>query len=138
MINNSKTDEVIFEIAKYASHLATDLRKPIGVIITDLNNNPVAFGYNKATLNLRPFNEWHKTNCLRKIFNTPKNKMYWFCPGCAVNENHAERVAIRNIPFTTEKKEYIMYLYGHTYCCEECLKHIKNANIKEIKFYGKI
>lgn len=134
----SNDEKSMFALAELVSNNATDLRRQIGVVITDLDNNYVAQGWNKATLKWKWFNEWHKTHCLRKIFKTPKNKMYWFCPGCAISKNHAERVAVRNIPFTNEKKEYIMYLYGHSYCCGECLQHIRKANIKEVKFYGKI
>lgn len=123
-----------FKWAWAASYFATDLRRPIGAAIFD-GDTLVAYGSNQASIKWRWFINWHKTHCLRKIFKTPKNKWYWFCPGCANGSNHAERVAIRNIPFTNEPKKYIMYLYGHSYCCTECLKHIKKANIEEVKFY---
>lgn len=123
----------IFKEAQEAQKLSTDLRRPIGVIIV-CGGKIIGRGYNKATLKLKWFNQWHKKHCLRKIFNVPKNGWYWFCPGCALNKNHAEMVAIRNMTQKLEpNNDSILYILGHSYCCYNCLKNIAKANIKNIK-----
>lgn len=124
---------LILKAAQEAQKLSTDLRRPIGVII-ESEGQIIGRGYNKATLKLKWFNQWHKNHCLRKIFNVPKNGWYWFCPGCALSHNHAEMVAIRNMTTKLEQNNNsTLYILGHSYCCDNCLKHIKKANIKNIK-----
>lgn len=121
------------DLAKKESELSTDLRKPIGVIIVDAKTgNVVGHGSNQATLKFKWLINWHKNNCLRKIFKTPKNKFYWFCPGCALLKNHAEVRAIKSIKNISFANELHLYMYGHTYCCNNCLKEIYKFNITQL------
>ena len=123
----------IFKEARKVQKLSTDLRRPIGVIIAE-DNEIIGRGSNQATLKLKWFNKWHKKHCLRKIFRVPKNGWYWFCPGCALSKNHAEMIALRNMTKQLDKdSDATLYILGHSYCCDNCLKHINKANIKNIK-----
>lgn len=121
------------EAAEIISADATDLRRQIGVVIVNKENKIAAYGTNQATIKWKWFINWHKTHCLRKIFRTPKNRMYWFCPGCAINKNHAEYRAIQKLKeFAYTDEEFDLYLYGHQYCCQNCLEAISEFNIKTI------
>jgi len=123
------------DLAKKESELSTDLRKSIGVVIVDtVTGNVVGHGSNQATLKFKWLINWHKKNCLRKIFKTPKNKFYWFCPGCALYRNHAEARAIRSLCEIQPENNLELFLYGHTYCCENCLKQISKYNITKLTF----
>lgn len=121
-------------LAKDVSKLSTDKRRSIGVIITK-DDELLSYGYNIATTKWKWFINWHKKNCLRKIFKVPKNGWYWFCPGCALSKNHAEMVAIRNIGNQSIDGYLKMYMYGHRYCCDNCLKNLEKINVKEIILY---
>lgn len=57
---------------------------------------------------------------------------YESCPGCHP-DNHSERVALREAQVTrTSLKNAELYLYGHWWSCEPCMRAILNADIKTI------
>lgn len=129
-------DNYFFEKAKLVSNYATDLRRPIGIVIVDSKNVIIGHGSNQATIPLFGIPKLHKKYCLRKIFKTPKNRWYWFCPGCALFRNHAEVRALRSIKGPiSQRGELRMYMYGHSYCCKVCLKEIARYNNIKIKIY---
>lgn len=133
----AQDDNYFFEKAKEESLKSTDLRRPIGIVIAAKNGQIVGRGSNQATFSYFGIPKLHKKYCLRKIFKTPKNRWYWFCPGCAIFRNHAEVRAIRSIKFPKYNLKYMklrMYMYGHNYCCSVCLKEIEQYNI-EVKIY---
>lgn len=118
--------------AKIESLNSTDLRKQIGVIIVD-NGVIVGRGSNQATIKWKWFIKWHKNHCFRKtwLLKKFKHRLYWICPGCALQKNHAEFIAIKSMKQT---KELELYMYGHNVCCENCLNEIEKINIKKIYY----
>jgi len=126
---NYSYDFIISYIAKVFVNEATDLRTPIVAIITK-DENILCYGTNQAQIKWKWLIELHKKYCLRKIFKTPKNRWYWFCPGCANHNNHAEINAIKRLKKI--EKNMKLYLYGHKYCCKNCENKLKEIGINEV------
>jgi deoxycytidylate deaminase len=71
----------------------------------------------------------HIEECPRK--NSKTGKDYDKCRYVCHQIGHAEEVVIDNA------EEYscigaTLYLIGHTYCCKDCIKKIKQAKIKKV------
>lgn len=66
--------------------------------------------------------------CPRKGMETGSG--YELCKSICKQENHAEINAIKNA--NGDAKGGTLYLIGHTYCCDKCLKEIKKAKIKKV------
>lgn len=73
------------------------------------------------------------SECPRVTNNSKSGEDYHFCKEICNQNNHAEVDAIKkgiesNYDFTNST----LYLIGHTYCCENCLKEINKVNINNI------
>jgi len=126
-----KETELGIRLAKEASNTATDKRRSIGAVIYG-DWGPICFGSNQATIKWKWFINWHKNNCLRKIFKIKNHTLYWICPGCALYSNHAEAVAIRELKKYSKVQNPKLYLYGHSHCCEPCIKKLEEVGVNKV------
>lgn len=75
--------------------------------------------------------------CPRVTNNSKTGEDYHFCKEICNQNNHAEVDAIKKgIESNYNFNDAILYLVGHTYCCENCLKEIDKVNIKNIVIIG--
>jgi len=65
----------------------------------------------------------------------PSGQGYELCKNICKQSNHAEIDAL--LKAGDNAKDADLYLFGHTYCCEDCTKKLKEAGIKNI-FIGKL
>lgn len=95
-------------------------KQPVYVVIVT-KDNKLIFGSNYRKNNVE---------CNRIKLQCASGKGYEHCDGVCQQLNHAERVAIKiandnNIDIT----DAIMYLHGHSYCCDPCKEAINAAGI---------
>lgn len=68
--------------------------------------------------------------CPRK--DLPSGQGYELCKDICKQKNHAEVDACINAG--DEAIDGTLYLIGHTYCCENCIKIMKKYKIKKVVF----
>lgn len=90
------------------------------VIAIIVKGNQFWFGYNECN---NP-----QLKCPRK--GLPTGQGYELCKSVCGQESHAEIQAIKHAGKNASGG--VMYLIGHTYCCDDCLKEIKSALIKDV------
>lgn len=132
---NGFTHEYFWEQARIESKKSTDLRRSIGVVVVNEKNEIIGRGSNQATIPWFWVARLHKKYCIRKIVGVKKNTCYFICPGCALYRNHAEVRALRSIKYPEYNLKYMklrIYMFGHKYCCNNCLKKISMYNIEKI------
>lgn len=88
------------------------MRKVVAIVVRD--DEIISVGTNE-----------HKTPCKREGY--PSGEGYELCEWCQPS-NHAEANALRNV----DAKGAHLYLFGHTYACEACLKETRIAGVKGV------
>lgn len=88
------------------------MRKTVAIVVRD--GEIIAVGTNE-----------HKEPCKREGY--PTGEGYELCQYCDYG-NHAEANAVRG----TDVKGGHLYLFGHQYACDPCVKECTIAGIKEL------
>lgn len=118
--------------AALESQNSSDRRRPIGCVILQ-DGRLVGRGSNQATFAWGWLRAFHVKHCFRKALRVKRHGLYWLCPGCALFRNHAEARAIRDaLPRLSENGIIDMYLFGHSYCCDTCLKKVNGVGVRNI------
>lgn len=102
----------------------TCLKQPVYAIIIN-EQNEILIGSNNINNKI--------DICPRVLNNSKTGEDYHLCKEICNQNNHAEVDAInRGKDFEYDFKNSTLYLIGHTYCCDNCLKHIKEVGINKI------
>lgn len=88
------------------------MRKVVAIVVKD--GEIISVGTNE-----------HQEPCKREGY--PTGEGYELCEWCQYT-NHAEYNAVRH----SDVKGGHLYLFGHTYACEPCLKECQLQGIKEV------
>jgi len=72
------------------------------------------------------------TVCPREEQNMISGEGYHLCDEICGQEHHAESDAIANAQkLNIDLKESVLYLVGHTYCCNSCISKMNKAGISK-------
>ena len=70
--------------------------------------------------------------CPRVLANSPSGKDYHFCSDICNQSFHGERAAIDACILNGDNPEgSVVYVVGHTYCCDGCISAMENAGVKQ-------
>ncbi len=128
-------NKFIQEAKKVAYTNSTDKRFSTGAVIVNIKNEIiVSRGSNKSPLTNEKLINLHKKYCFRKLFNIPSGQKYWFCPGCAAGDHHAEyRASKKLIKKGFDKNDqFDLYLWGHWWICSECWAKMIEVPIRNV------
>ncbi len=118
-------------ITRIRNHLITYLNREEGIAcikqrvgaIIQLNDGKFIYGSNNIYANI--------TICPREEQGFPTGEGYHLCKDIC-KHNHAEIDAIINAQKeSVDISDCILFLYGHTYCCDQCILKMKEAGLKE-------
>ena len=129
MLNTPKLYDFITQntlTSNYNFH--TCIKQSVHAMIVSVNEE-IVYGLNKT--------ENYVAVCPRVELNMKSGEGYDLCQSVCKQGAHAEVDAVANaIKSNIDLTDSILYLTGHTYCCDNCLKEMTIANIKQVYIIG--
>ena len=126
------TGNPFIQAAREAARRSNDQQQPTGAAIV-ASGKILEAEPNRNSLNSKKLINLHKKYCVRHMLGIPSGKMYWLCPGCTKNENHAESRAVKKL-LKGEKPEgpFDVYVWGHWWCCDVCWKNMMRLPVRDV------
>ena len=113
--------------AIFALDHSLDLKQKVACLIVDSHGVQIGIGANGST--------YHETNgCERKRLGCKSGEGYDLCEGCSP-KNHAEPSAIRDVRASNlggHLEGADIYMWGHWWCCADCVAAMKAAGIRDV------
>jgi deoxycytidylate deaminase len=85
-------------------------------------SNEIFYGYNEC---LSP-----QIECPRELEGCVSGEGYELCKLICRQTGHAEENACKSAGYKAINSD--LYLFGHTYCCENCIKVMKEYGVKRV------
>lgn len=122
----SALNEFMCEARHVAETQSLDLKQKVGCIIVS-ESIVVGRGANGSSFHL-------EHGCERKRLGCKSGEGYELCEGCHPR-NHAEPTAIADAISSGlghRLEGSAVYMWGHWYCCSECIKAMRSAGITHV------
>lgn len=114
-------------LSRVGNNLIPCIKQPVFAMIETVNGDQF-FGTNSMV-------KIESGQCPRDLQGFKSGQGYHLCQEVCQQKFHAETAAINEAKkVNANLRDSIVYLVGHTYCCDNCTKEMKKAGVKKVIF----